>query len=171
MTKKINKPFFLTKEFWTKSGQQKEIAKAKHTLAGEELEKKLIELDKDLNEEQRQLKVLEVDRKYGKLTDVEYNKQSATIKGEPYVGVLQTHFDPTKPKNGYFELDWNEKFIENLTANGYHGEKEEDAVNKWFNDLCRNIMLEDIDQDVVDELKANIEENKKDLGDGKVEYS
>ena len=48
---------------------------------------------------------------------------------------------------------------------------EEDAVNKWFNDLCKNIMLEDMDQDVLDAMKENIEEQKKDLGDGKVEYS
>ena len=44
-------------------------------------------------------------------------------------------------------------------------------TNKWFNDLCRNIMLEDMDEDVVDALKENIKENKKELGDGKVEYS
>ena len=66
---------------------------------------------------------------------------------------------------------WNQKFIDNLAENGYVSEKEEDAVNKWFNDLCKNIMLEDMDQDVLDAMKENIEEQKKDLGDGKVEYS
>ena len=57
-----------------------------------------------------------------------------------------------------------------MTA-GYTGEKDEEVINKWFNDLCRNIMLEDMDEDVVDALKENIKENKKELGDGKVEYS
>ena len=32
-------------------------------------------------------------------------------------------------------------------------------------------MMEDMDQDVLDAMKENIEEQKKDLGDGKVEYS
>jgi len=56
-------------------------------------------------------------------------------------------------------------------TSGYKGEKDEEVINKWFNDLCRNIMLEDMDEDVVDALKENIKENKKELGDGKVEYS
>ena len=58
-----------------------------------------------------------------------------------------------------------------MNSSGYHGEKDEDTVNKWFNDLCKNIMLEDIDQDVIDEIKGSVAESKKDLGDGKVEYS
>ena len=74
-------------------------------------------------------------------------------------------------KERILELDWNEKFIEDLNASGYHGEKEEDAVNKWFNDLCKNILMEDMDQDVLNEMKENIAETKKELGDGKVEYS
>ena len=171
---KSRKPFILTKDYWVLKGQEKKIAEAKHSLAGEQLARRLVELDK-LEDKDRQVKILEIDRKYGKLTDLEFNKQSATVKDEPYVGVVKTHFNPKDPKNGFFELDWNQKFIDNLTDNGYVAEKEEDAVNKWFNDLCKNIMLEDMDQDVLDELKANIKEDKsdqkKDLGDGKVEYS
>jgi len=161
-----------TKKYWTEKGKNKKISEAKHNLAGEQLDRKLIEIDYEGGDDKvKQIKLLEVDRKYGKITDTEFSKQSATIKDEPYVGVIKTHFDPAKPKNGFFELDWNEKFIENLSANGYHGEKEEDAVNKWFNDLCKNIMMEDIEQDVLDEMKQNVTENKKDIGDGKVEYS
>ena len=171
---KSKKPFILTKAYWNLKGNEKKIAKAKHTLAGEQLERRLAELE-DISDKDRQLKILDIDRRFGKLSELEYNKQSATIKEEPYVGVVNTHFNPKKPKSGFFELDWNQKFIDNLTENGYVAEKEEDAVNKWFNDLCKNIMLEDMDQDVLDELKANIKEDKiakkKDLGDGKVEYS
>ena len=172
MKNKVKLPFVFTKKYWTEKGKDKKISEAKHNLAGEQLERKLIEIDyEDGDDKEKQIKLLEVDRKYGKLSDVEFNKQSATIKGEPYVGVLNTHFDPKKPKNGFFELDWNEKFIEDLNASGYHGEKEEDAVNKWFNDLCKNILMEDMDQDVLNEMKENIAETKKELGDGKVEYS
>jgi hypothetical protein len=166
----IKMPFIFTKKYWTEKGKEKLIAEANHKLAGEDLERKLIDIEVD-NKVEKQIKLLEVDRKYGKLNDLEFEKQSATVKDEPYVGVVKTHFDPSKPKNGFFELDWNEKFIENLNSSGYHGEKDEDTVNKWFNDLCKNIMLEDIDQDVIDEIKGSVAESKKDLGDGKVEYS
>jgi hypothetical protein len=163
-------PFVFTKDFWQGDKKQKEIAKAKYTLAGEELEKKLVELE-DMTDTERQIALLGIDKKYGKLSDVEHDKQVATINDKPYVGVLKTNFDPTKPKNGWFELDWNQKFIDDLVTAGYTGEQDEDVVNKWFNDLCRNVMMEEMDQDVMQELKDNIKENKNDLGDGKVEYS
>jgi len=170
MEQKINKPFILTKAYWSLKGKEKKIAEAKHNLAGEQLERRLVELA-DIDDKDRQLKILDIDRRFGKLSETEYEKQSATVKDEPYVGVLKTHFNPKDPKNGFFELDWNQKFIDNLAENGYVAEKEEDAVNKWFNDLCKNIMLEDMDQDVLDAMKDDIKEQKKDLGDGKVEYS
>ena len=98
-------------------------------------------------------------------------KDLATEAGEPWVSVLSMELEKENMDRGAFELDWNDKFIEDLMTSGYTGEKDEEVINKWFNDLCRNIMLEDMDEDVVDALKENIKENKKELGDGKVEYS
>ena len=164
------RPFMLTKEFWQTDSISRKIAQAKHQLAGEQLDRRLAELE-ITHVDKLKVENLKIDKKYGKVSDVEFDKQSATLKGEPYVGVLKTHFNPQEPKNGFFELDWNDKFIEDLMTSGYKGEKDEEVINKWFNDLCRNIMLEDMDEDVVDALKENIKENKKELGDGKVEYS
>tara|TARA_B100001094_G_scaffold280128_1_gene290738 strand:+ start:980 stop:1489 length:510 start_codon:yes stop_codon:yes gene_type:complete len=167
---KSKRPFMLTKEFWQTDSVARKIAQAKHQLAGEQLDRRLAELE-ITDVDKLKVENLKIDKKYGKVSDVEFDKQSATLKGEPYVGVLKTHFNPQEPKNGFFELDWNDKFIEDLMTSGYTGEKDEEVINKWFNDLCRNIMLEDMDEDVVDALKENIKENKKELGDGKVEYS
>ena len=145
----------LTKEFWTSKGKDKQIAEAKHN-TGEKLERKLVDIEYEDGVD-KQAKLLEIDRKYGKITDIEFKKQLCTIKDEPYVGVIETAQSQLNPRMDSLELDWNDKFIENcLNANGYHGEKDEEVVNKWFNDLCKNIMLEDMDQDVVDELKSNI---------------
>jgi hypothetical protein len=164
------RPFILTKEFWQTDSLSRKVAQAKHELAGEQLDRRLAELE-ITDVDKLKVENLKIDKKYGKISDVEFDKQTATLKGEPYVGVLKTHFNPQEPKNGFFELDWNDKFIEDLMTSGYTGEKDEEVINKWFNDLCRNIMLEDMDEDVVDALKENIKENKKELGDGKVEYS
>ena len=164
------RPFMLTKEFWQTDSLSRKVAQAKHELAGEQLDRRLAELE-ITDVDKLKVENLKIDKKYGKISDVEFDKQSATLKGEPYVGVLKTHFNPQEPKNRFFELDWNDKFIEDLMTSGYTGEKDEEVINKWFNDLCRNIMLEDMDEDVVDALKENIKENKKELGDGKVEYS
>ena len=66
-------------------------------------------------------------------------KEAATAKKEPWVAVLQTHVNPESPKNGFFELDWNEYFVLMLRNNGYTGVTEEEIVDQWFSDLCREV--------------------------------
>jgi len=70
-------------------------------------------------------------------------KEKATKNKEPYVNVLETHFDPKDPNNGYFELDWNSYFIDELRKAGYTGESEEEIIDKWFKNLCQNVIAED----------------------------
>lgn len=69
-------------------------------------------------------------------------KEMATARGEPYIAVIDTHFDPKNPANGYFELDWNTHFIQQLVASGYTGNTEEEIVDKWFNAICQNVVNE-----------------------------
>jgi hypothetical protein len=76
-------------------------------------------------------------------TDPAKAKQLATAKKEPYIVVLNTHVNPENVRNGFFELDWNEYFIVQLTNAGYQGANEEEIVNQWFQDLCRGIADED----------------------------
>ena len=72
-------------------------------------------------------------------------KERATKKGEAWVGVLQTHVNKENLRNGFFELDWNEQFIVQLKQGGYgfDGDPEEEIVDRWFRDLCRDILAEE----------------------------
>jgi hypothetical protein len=72
-------------------------------------------------------------------------KERATKKGEPWVAVLDTKVNIDNPRNGFFELDWNEHFIEQLKKSGYgfEGDPEEEIVDRWFRDLARNMLAED----------------------------
>jgi hypothetical protein len=72
-------------------------------------------------------------------------KERATKKGEPWVAVLDTKVNLDNPRNGFFELDWNEYFIEQLKKSGYgfDGDPEEEIVDRWFRDLARNMLAED----------------------------
>lgn len=63
-------------------------------------------------------------------------KEIATANKEPYVAVLDTKVNPENPRNGFFELDWNEYFIMQLRETGYYGETEEELVDRWFTSLC-----------------------------------
>jgi hypothetical protein len=69
-------------------------------------------------------------------------KERATRKKEPWVSVLQTHINKENIRNGFFELDWNEYFITQLKQEGYgeDGDKEEEIVDRWFRELCANIV-------------------------------
>lgn len=66
-------------------------------------------------------------------------KELATENKEPWVAVLETHVNPENPRNGFFELDWNEYFVAYLRDNGYTGGSDEEVVDGWFQDLCREI--------------------------------
>ena len=68
----------------------------------------------------------------------------ATKKGEPWVAVLDTHVNKDNPRNGFFELDWNEHFIVDLKKAGYgfDGDPDEEIVDRWFRDLASNMLAE-----------------------------
>jgi hypothetical protein len=72
-------------------------------------------------------------------------KDRATKKGEAWVSVLDTKVNPENPRNGFFELDWNDPFIEQLkqAGYGYDGDPEEEIVDRWFRDLARNMLAEE----------------------------
>jgi hypothetical protein len=70
-------------------------------------------------------------------------KELATEKREPWVAVLDTSINPRDPRNGFFELDWNEFFIDQLRFAGYKGETDEELIDRWFRDLCLSVAAED----------------------------
>ena len=71
-------------------------------------------------------------------------KERATLRGEPYVAVLDTHVNKDNIRNGFFELDWNDEFIVQLKQAGYgfDGDPEEEIVDRWFRDLAGNMLAE-----------------------------
>jgi hypothetical protein len=71
-------------------------------------------------------------------------KERATHKKEPWVGVLNTHINKDNIRNGFFELDWNEQFVLKLKQEGYgfDGDKDEEIVDRWFRELCANVVVD-----------------------------
>ena len=71
-------------------------------------------------------------------------KERATRKKEPWVGVLETHVNKDNVRNGFFELDWNEQFVLKLKQEGYgaDGDKDEEIVDRWFRELCANVVVD-----------------------------
>jgi hypothetical protein len=71
-------------------------------------------------------------------------KDRATKMGEPWVAVLDTKVNKDNPRNGFFELDWNEQFVLQLKQAGYgaDGDPDEEIVDRWFRDLAYNMLVE-----------------------------
>lgn len=115
------------------------------------------------DDHQRALAVLELDYKEGKITDTQYQKQTATLKSEPWVTVLNLGFGGKQSLEGSFELDWNEFFVDGLRESGYVGPTPDSIVNQWFMEVCRNIAMEEFDGtgDFTSDSAANLETMKR----------
>lgn len=102
-------------------------------------------------------------------------KDKATQAGEPYVNILSMELNPSNIHEGAFELDWNSIFITQLVKAGYMKKKEDtdqDIVDRWFQDVCRNVALEVYEQVQADPTNRDIRYvQQRDLGNGRTEVS
>jgi|TARA_R110000803_G_scaffold87796_2_gene154713 hypothetical protein len=82
---------------------------------------------------------------------LDLEKQEATRLGKAWVAVLDTQVNPENIKNGFFEIDWNNQFIEELLDAGYSGETNEEIVDGWFKTVVSQILeegAESVDRDM-----------------------
>ena len=110
-----------------------ESAKAEAEALLEETSRKLEEAKKQAEEAQEK-------EEQAKLSP----KERATRKKEAWVGVLNTHINKDNVRNGFFELDWNEYFVLQLKQEGYgtDGDLDEEIVDRWFRELCANVVVD-----------------------------
>lgn len=98
-------------------------------------------------------------------------KDAATKKGEPYVSVVSVELDPDNVGNGAFELDWNDIFIAKLVKAGYKGRDDAQIVDQWFQEICRNVIMENYEQWEANQPPETRIVQKRDLGNGRSEVS
>ena len=98
-------------------------------------------------------------------------KAEATKKGEPWVSILKVEIDPNNVGNGSFELDWNEFFVSKLVRAGYTGKDDAQIVDQWFQDVCRNVVLETYEQYEANNPRPPSGIVRKEIGGGRSEVS
>jgi hypothetical protein len=111
-------------------------------ISQEEYDEKIAVLEvKDTDE--AELRRLAVRLQHGKISTAEHDKRVAEIKKEPWVNVIGMGVDPENVTQGFFELDWNDEFVKMLQDAGIQGTSDEDIVNKWFNGVCKTVLLQE----------------------------
>lgn len=78
-----------------------------------------------------------------KTTNTLSPKDLATKKKEPWVDVVSFNVNKDNIRHGFYELDWNQYFVDKLRSEGYgyDGDPDEEVVNRWFKEICINAAL------------------------------
>ena len=93
---------------------------------------------------ERDLALLEIEHEFDKIDDITFNKQRSLLKNEPWIGIVNSGFDPSQGIDGvFFEFDWNAQWIDYLRNNGYAGRTDEQVIDEWFADVCRSHTMND----------------------------
>jgi actin-related protein len=132
-----------------------------HKISKSEYDRSIIELLKD--ETQRKLATLEMDYAEGKIKDMSYEKEKATLNKKSWVHVVSMDVNTKAVKEGSFELDWNDYFVKELEEAGYEGITPDVIVNTWFMEVCRNVAMEEFDGtgDFTADSEANLATEKR----------
>ena len=124
-------------------------------------------LDKLLKKENSNEEINELSNEEIRRKTLEIEKQEATQNGKPWVAVLDTQINADDIRNGFFELDWNNEFIEELLDAGYSGETNEQIIDAWF----RTIVIQMLEDDGLDTDREMGYINVVPIGKGKSEVS
>ena len=124
-------------------------------------------LDKLLKKDNSNEKIKEPSNEEVRRNVLELEKQEATKNGKPWVAVLDTQINADDIRNGFFELDWNNEFIEELLDAGYSGETNEQIIDAWF----RTIVIQMLEEEGLDPDREMGYINVTPIGKGKSEVS
>lgn len=148
-----------------------ELAKIEHGADSQAFTRKVIELDRaygKIGDYERDCRLndlagdasvpglgqLEVDLRHNRISQQEFDRKRADLLNEPYMAMPKISWDPTDNTKTYFELDYNDAFVQWLRANGYQGGDEE-CINRWLNDVCNSVLNEmgQTDQDLANNVR------------------
>ena len=139
-------------------------------------EKERAEARKIVDEKEQAIELEKINFKYGHIDQHAYDKNMATHNGEDYIRVVGMELDEGQPGKGFFELDFNDNFVEYLAESGYGGVEPDQIVDSWFSDLCKNIVLSDLEDEegvsksVLTDSKEGLIIKKLKTGDKTSEY-
>lgn len=152
----------------TEQGRAKNLKLLKldyeHGFIGEfDYQDKKVDIEHHDDHMEKELRKLDIKYEKGDLDKKEYDKQRATIKGEPWIH-SESIYDPEKGLSGYaVEYDYNQKFIDMLREHGYEGD-ESQVLEQYINDICLSVAKE---EGILDELFEGGQDVNSNLNDSR----
>jgi len=86
--------------------------------------------------------LLDIELKHHRISKSEHDRKLADIRSEPWVNMPDIKWDPSDPSRSYFELDYNEHFVQFLRNNGYKGVSDDQIVESWLTEVCRAVAMD-----------------------------
>lgn len=115
---------------------------------------------------------LDIDLKYGHITENDKERICASIKGEPWFKIIGgEHVQNGSGATMAFELDWNDEFVRDLEKQGWTAATDDQIVNLWFEEACRQMLLMEPLEDEIDEIQPTGRTRKSRGEGGRAEYS
>jgi hypothetical protein len=104
------------------------------------LEEERVRIAEQAEEDRKRLEAAELE-----MLKKQDPKQYATRRKEPWINVIDVKINEENVRNGFFEMDWNEFFIQELIRAGYGTEQdpEEEIVDRWFRDIVYNMLSDE----------------------------
>ena len=100
-TKKRLIPFSWLPGHWGMNGKMRDVAQAEYELAGEDLERRMVEINiGEKSDVDVTIATLNIDAKYGRIDKQELENKTATAKNEPLVTIKTLETDPNNPRYG-----------------------------------------------------------------------
>ena len=113
-------------------------------------------LEKETHDENTKLRsILEIEFKHGKISQPEYERKLADINQEPWVAMPKVSWNPADPGKTFFDIDYNEFFVQDLRNHGYQG-TETEIIDTWMNDICSAVADEMSQQQMPDTFVSTV---------------
>ena len=128
---------------------------------------KLLETN-TLTDEERLLASLDVELKHGRIAQQDYERKMADIKEEPWLEMPRVSWDPENSSNTFFEIDYNDYFVQDLRDHGYEG-TETVIIDQWISDICSAIADEMNAARMPESFVSSVK--KKKISDERTEHS
>lgn len=104
-----------------------------------------IELNKikEKNEQKQKLNELNIWKKWGKISELDYAKKYNDVLGKPWVAIKTNYDESGDPDNLEIEVAYNDTFIEKMRKKGLPGDTPDDVAEQWL----RLFLIANLDED------------------------